>query len=323
MVWKGRPQMKPSRQQTNQFLMMHTVLTTCFLVAGIAATAMDTFAAAPRPNILFLFADDWAWPHASCLGTPVVKTPTFDRLAKEGVLFRNAHTAAPSCSPSRAAILTGQWHWRLEQGANLHGFIPAKFAVYPDLLEKAGYFVGLTGKGLRPRQQRRPSAQCRRARPSRTSTPSSPPARRTSRSVSGSAAVIRTAPIRPASACDPAWTRRRFACRPTCRTTPPPAATSATTIYETQQFDSSAPRFSPRSKRSGELDNTLDRHQRRQRLAVPALQGHLLRHAAPTNRWPSAGARGSKAAAPWTISSASATLRRPSWRPPAFPCPPR
>jgi arylsulfatase A-like enzyme len=97
-----------------------------------------------------LFADDWAWPHASCLGTPVVKTPTFDRIAKEGVLFRNAHTAAPSCSPSRAAILTGQWHWRLEQGANLHGFIPTKFAVYPDLLAKAGYFGGLTGKGYGP-----------------------------------------------------------------------------------------------------------------------------------------------------------------------------
>jgi N-sulfoglucosamine sulfohydrolase len=103
-----------------------------------------------RPNILFLFADDWAWPHASCLGRPVIKTPTFDRLVKEGVLFRNAHCAAPSCSPSRAAILTGQWHWRLEQGVNLHSFIPAKFAVYPDLLERAGYFVGLTGKGYGP-----------------------------------------------------------------------------------------------------------------------------------------------------------------------------
>ena len=65
-------------------------------------------------------------------------------------MFRNAHVAAPSCSPSRAAMLTGQWHWRLEQGANLHGFIPARFPVYPDLLEQAGYFVGLTGKGYGP-----------------------------------------------------------------------------------------------------------------------------------------------------------------------------
>ncbi len=105
---------------------------------------------AKRPNILFLFADDWAWPHASCLGDPVIKTPTFDRLVREGVMFRNAHVVAPSCSPSRAGILTGQWPWRLEQGVNLHAFIPAKFDVYPDILEKSGYFVGLTGKGYGP-----------------------------------------------------------------------------------------------------------------------------------------------------------------------------
>ena len=103
-----------------------------------------------RPNILFLFADDWMWPHASIAGDPVVKTPVFDRLAREGVLFRNAFVAAPSCSPSRAAVLTGQWHWRLEQGANLWSSVPAKFPVYPDLLEKAGYHVGFMGKGYGP-----------------------------------------------------------------------------------------------------------------------------------------------------------------------------
>jgi N-sulfoglucosamine sulfohydrolase len=107
-------------------------------------------AAPQRPNILFLLADDWAWPHASCLGDPVVKTPTFDRLAQEGVMFRNVHCAAPSCSASRAAMLTGQWPWRLERGANLWSSLPTKFDVYPDLLEKAGYFVGLTGKGYGP-----------------------------------------------------------------------------------------------------------------------------------------------------------------------------
>lgn len=125
------------------------------LKAGVgrsAAAAVESAAANKpgRPNILFLLADDWAWPHASCLGTPGARTPTFDRIAREGVLFRNAHTAAPSCSPSRAAILTGQWHWRLEEGANLHSFIPVRFAVYPDLLKAAGYVVGLTGKGYGP-----------------------------------------------------------------------------------------------------------------------------------------------------------------------------
>lgn len=110
-----------------------------------------TAAPAPkRPNILFLFADDWAWPHASCLGGAVIRTPVFDRIAREGVLFRNAHSAAPSCSASRASILTGQWPWRLREGADLWSLIPPKFDVYPDLLEKAGYFVGKTGKGYGP-----------------------------------------------------------------------------------------------------------------------------------------------------------------------------
>lgn len=103
-----------------------------------------------RPNILFLLADDWAWPHASCLGAPGIQTPTFDRLAREGVLFRNAHVAAPSCAPSRAAILTGQWHWRLEKGVNLFGTLSAKFPTYAALLEQAGYFVAATGKGYGP-----------------------------------------------------------------------------------------------------------------------------------------------------------------------------
>jgi uncharacterized sulfatase len=90
------------------------------------------------------------WPHASVAGDRVVKTPTFDRLAREGVLFPNAFVAAPSCTASRAAMLTGQWHWRLEEGVSLYGTLPAKFAVYPDLLEAAGYHVGCTRKGWGP-----------------------------------------------------------------------------------------------------------------------------------------------------------------------------
>ena len=103
-----------------------------------------------RPNILFCLADDWSWPHASIAGDKVVKTPTFDRVAREGVLFENAFVSSPSCTPSRGAILTGQWHWRLEEGANLWSTLPAKFDVYTDLLEKAGYHVGFTRKGWAP-----------------------------------------------------------------------------------------------------------------------------------------------------------------------------
>jgi arylsulfatase A-like enzyme len=103
-----------------------------------------------RPNILFCIADDWSFGHAGVYGDQVVSTPVFDRVAKQGVLFSHAFSCAPSCTPSRAGILTGQAPHRLEEGGNLHGFLPAKFPVYPDLLEKAGYRVGFTRKGWGP-----------------------------------------------------------------------------------------------------------------------------------------------------------------------------
>lgn len=103
-----------------------------------------------RPNILFALADDWAWPHAGAYGDQVVKTPTFDRLAQEGVRFNYAYVAAPTCTASRGAILTGQAIHRLQQGANLWSQLPERFRCYPDVLEEAGYVVGVTRKGWGP-----------------------------------------------------------------------------------------------------------------------------------------------------------------------------
>ena len=103
-----------------------------------------------RPNILFAIADDWGWPHAGAYGDPVVKTPAFDRLAAEGVLFHHAYVSSPSCTPSRGAILTGQWHWRLEGAANLWSVFPDRFATYPEILAHAGYAVGHSSKAWGP-----------------------------------------------------------------------------------------------------------------------------------------------------------------------------
>ena len=100
-----------------------------------------------RSNLLLLIADDWSYPHAGVYGDKVAQTLTFDRLAAEGVLFTNAYCAAPSCSPSRAAILTGQYPHRLEQGANLWGTLDRKYLTYTQLLERQGYFVGMAKKG--------------------------------------------------------------------------------------------------------------------------------------------------------------------------------
>jgi N-sulfoglucosamine sulfohydrolase len=102
-----------------------------------------------RPNILFCIADDWGY-HASSLGDPVIKTPVFDELVKTGVLFENAYCSSPSCAPSRAAIVTGQWHWRLDKAANLYGTIPEQHKFYTFMLEDAGYHVGFTRKGWGP-----------------------------------------------------------------------------------------------------------------------------------------------------------------------------
>ncbi len=122
--------------------------------AAVPAAASPLLAPGPRaerrPNILFALADDWLGAHTSIGGDPLVKTPTFDRISRAGVRFTNAFVSAPSCTPSRAAMLTGQWHWRLEGGANLGGTLPAKFPVYPDLLEAQGYHVGFTRKGWGP-----------------------------------------------------------------------------------------------------------------------------------------------------------------------------
>jgi N-sulfoglucosamine sulfohydrolase len=103
-----------------------------------------------RPNILVIIADDWSYPHAGAYGDRVVKTPTFDRVAREGVLFRNAFAAAPSCTPSRASLLTGRAVHQLGEGGNLWGFLPSRFDVYPDRLESAGYVIGHTRKGWGP-----------------------------------------------------------------------------------------------------------------------------------------------------------------------------
>lgn len=129
----------------------------CTLLATVVTSFCHTLRAQdappaqrPRPNILLAIADDWGWPHAGAYGDLVVQTPAFDRLAREGALFQHAYCASPSCTPSRGALLTGQWHWRLGPGANLWCVFPDRFATYPDVLARAGYETGSTGKAWGP-----------------------------------------------------------------------------------------------------------------------------------------------------------------------------
>jgi N-sulfoglucosamine sulfohydrolase len=126
------------------------ILSVVGLLFAPSVPGQEAAANRPKPNILFCIADDWSWPHAGAYGDRVVRTPVFDRIAREGVLFTHSFCAAPSCTPSRAALLTGQAPHRLEEGGNLWGFLPKKFRAYPELLEQGGYCIGHTRKGWGP-----------------------------------------------------------------------------------------------------------------------------------------------------------------------------
>lgn len=138
----------------------HDVRRRTMLITGIggigSALALGAPASAARSepdrpvSILFAIADDWGCPDAGAYGSPAARTPTFDRLADEGALFTRAFCAAPSCTPSRNAILTGQAPHRLGAGANLWSELSPAYEVYPDLLEQAGYRTGRMRKGYGP-----------------------------------------------------------------------------------------------------------------------------------------------------------------------------
>ena len=85
---------------------------------------------AERPNVLLCISEDQCWAHTSIAGCKGLHTPAFDRIAREGILFTNAYCSAPSCSPSRSAVLTGQEIWRLEDAGNLFGTLYGTFPAY-------------------------------------------------------------------------------------------------------------------------------------------------------------------------------------------------
>ena len=111
-----------------------------------------------RPNIVFAFADDWgryASAYAAHEGAgsinEVIQTPNFDRVAREGALFLNAHVPAPSCTPCRSSILSGQYFWRTGLGAILQGALwDETIPTYPLMVEEDGYYIGYTYKVWSP-----------------------------------------------------------------------------------------------------------------------------------------------------------------------------
>ena len=88
--------------------------------AGTAALAgtrrIASSAQAKRPNVLFILADDLGYGDLSCYGRPDYRTPVLDAFAKQGIKFMSAYAAAPVCTPTRCAYVTGRYPQRLAVG---------------------------------------------------------------------------------------------------------------------------------------------------------------------------------------------------------------
>lgn len=131
----------------------------CLILAALLATSSDMLRAADapqKPNIVFIFADDWGWGDLSCHGHPWLKTPNLDRLAREGTDFQQFNVLNPVCSPSRTAATTGMYparfciHEHFAPGANTKRGMPdwldPNAPTLAKFLKGAGYRTGHFGK---------------------------------------------------------------------------------------------------------------------------------------------------------------------------------
>ena len=137
--------------------MKHLRLLIALLLTSLALLPAAVAAPAARPNIVFIFADDWGWGDLSCHGHPYVKTPNIDRLAREGTDFHQFNVLNPVCSPSRTAAMTGHFPSRygihqhfaapaLNLARNMPDWLDARAPTVARFFQQAGYRTAHFGK---------------------------------------------------------------------------------------------------------------------------------------------------------------------------------
>ena len=120
------------------------LLIICFACVALAAHSAD------RPNIVLIYADDLGYGDLSCYGAKRIQTPNIDRLAAEGLRFTDGHSPSATCTPSRYAMLTGEYAWRKRGTGVLPG--DAALIIEPgrhtmaSVLQEAGYKTAVVGK---------------------------------------------------------------------------------------------------------------------------------------------------------------------------------
>ncbi len=119
------------------------------IIAPLQAAPPKTSAA--KPNVIFILADDIGYGDFSCYGATKIKTPNIDRLAKQGLRFTDAHSAAATCTPTRYALMTGQYAFRNPLASHiLPGDAPLSIKpgtlTLPTLFKKSGYATAVVGK---------------------------------------------------------------------------------------------------------------------------------------------------------------------------------
>jgi uncharacterized sulfatase len=108
-----------------------------------------------RPNILIAISDDQSFAHTGFAGCKFIKTPGFDRIAANGIYFKNCWAGSPGSAPSRSSLVTGRYHWQNEQSGQHASSWMKKYIPIADELKMNGYYTGFTGKGVDPFQYAR------------------------------------------------------------------------------------------------------------------------------------------------------------------------
>ena len=136
---------------------LSTFSITALLVLSLSSIASGSSRKDSPPNIIFVFADDMGFGDLGCYGNPKIRTPHLDKMASEGILFTNFTVGSPVCSPSRAAVMTGQYparhqiHYALggdEHNRNFHmpNYLDPRNHTLTRILQKAGYTTAHFGK---------------------------------------------------------------------------------------------------------------------------------------------------------------------------------